>query len=141
MKPAETSLIGRRKSRNPVQNRRSKRKMNNSWRDFQMARSMLQTMINIFLSSYFQCQLCSKQIKPAKVWKFKEHMLLFHPKEEDLKKCQWPGCIYVRTFTDYTLNTLFVQETSHQANFNRHVEQHEGLHRVNCPCCGSTIVR
>ena len=121
------------------QDPRTKRKMKNSRRDFQMARSvLLQIMINaLFLSCYFQCPLCQKVIKPATPGEFRNHLKKVHAEE----KCQTPGCIYVSTFSNYTLGTLFMQATSNKYNMKIHMSRHGELDQVDCPCCGSSISR
>ena len=123
------------------QDPRTKRRMRNSRRDFQMARSvLLQIMINVlFLSCYFQCQLCAKKIKPATAGEFRKHLKLKHLKEKF--KCKWQECTYVRTFITFSSDTLFLQETNEPYNMARHVAQHEDPDRVNCPCCESSVVR
>ena len=90
------------------QDPKTKRKMKNSIRDFQMVRSvLLQIMINVsFLSCYFQCQLCQKIIRPAKPSYFRKHLQSAHTERGKMSKCQWPDCNYVRTLTIYTYNTL-----------------------------------
>ena len=141
MKSRPRNRIGRKQRRS--QDPRKKRKMRHSWRDFLMVRSvLLQIMIIVlFLSRYFQCQLCPKKIMPTTAGNCRYHLKREHTKEKN--KCQWPGCNYVRTFAIYTLSTMFMQETAdaEREKMTRHVANHEGLNRVNCPCCGSNIVR
>ena len=87
----------------------------------------------------FSVSCVQKKITPATPGNFRKHENRVHAEK---KKCQWPGCIYVRPFTDYTSDTfLFLQATAEDCDMKRHLLQHENPDLVNCPCCGSSTVR
>ena len=114
-----------------------------SRKDFQKARLVVfLIVITEFLLYSFQCALCGKRVKPQTAGEFHKHLRLTHHEGEDFCKCTFSECNYVRCFPLDTLSILFLKGTYHQDHMRRHVRQvHEGLDRMDCPCCGMSSLR